>query len=53
MVENEPVVKVVNPPDTPHVLKNAKKPLFNKASHEPFDEENLFIHHEMLVEDKG
>ncbi|XP_074327855.1 uncharacterized protein LOC141665773 [Apium graveolens] len=49
--DNEPVIKVINPPDTPHVLKNAKKPLFKKASSEPFNEENLFIHHEMLVED--
>ncbi|KAL8125792.1 hypothetical protein AgCh_013177 [Apium graveolens] len=51
VVDNEPVIKIINPPDTPYVLKNAKKPLFKKASFEPFDEENLFIHHEMLVED--
>ncbi|KAL8115493.1 hypothetical protein AgCh_022117 [Apium graveolens] len=51
VVENEPVEKVVNPPSTPHVLKEAKKPLSKKATIEPFDEDNLYIHHEMLVED--
>ena len=51
VADYESDVKPVNKPDTPHVLKNAKKPLFKKASPEPFDEENLFIHHEMLVED--
>ena len=51
VVENEPVEKVNNPPSTPHILKNAKKPLFKKATPEPFDEDRLFIHHEMLVED--
>ena len=51
VVENEKVEKVNNPPDTPHVLKNAKEPLYKKASSDPFDEDRLFIEHELLVED--
>lgn len=49
--ESELVKKVNNPPETPHVLINAKKPLFKKFTPEPFDEESLYIHHELLVED--
>ncbi|XP_074377221.1 uncharacterized protein LOC141718736 [Apium graveolens] len=51
VVENEKVEKVNNPPDTPHVLKNAKEPLYKKASSDPFDEDRLFIEHELLIED--
>ncbi|XP_074327569.1 uncharacterized protein LOC141665482 [Apium graveolens] len=51
VVENEKVEKVDNPPDTPHVLKSAKKPLYKKASSDPFNEDRLFIEHELLVED--
>ncbi|XP_074352748.1 uncharacterized protein LOC141691896 [Apium graveolens] len=51
VVENEKVEKVDNPPDTPHVLKNNKKPLYKKASSDPFDEDRLFIEHQLLVED--
>ncbi|XP_074374572.1 uncharacterized protein LOC141714981 [Apium graveolens] len=51
VVENEKFEKVNNPPDTPHVLKNAKEPLYKKASFDPFDEDKLFIEHELLVED--
>ncbi|XP_074374352.1 uncharacterized protein LOC141714750 [Apium graveolens] len=49
VVENEPIEKIVNSSDTPHILKEAKKPLFKKATVEHFDEDNLYIHHEMLV----
>ncbi|XP_074374207.1 uncharacterized protein LOC141714594 [Apium graveolens] len=51
VVENEKIEKVDNPPDTPHVLKSAKKPLYKKTSSDPFDEDRLFIEHELLVED--
>ena len=49
VVNHEPVCS--SSKDTPSFLKNVDTPLFKKASSEPFNEDDLLIAHELLVED--
>ena len=49
VVNSEPVSS--SSKGTPQFLNKVDAPLFKKAESEPFNQDNLFIAHEMLVED--
>ena len=49
MVNHEPAC--TSSKDTPHFLNKVDAPLFKKASSEPFNQDDLLIAHELLVED--